>query len=41
MKMSFRALYDITNETGQKIQKKHGCNPAVSLQKAVTDILSI
>lgn len=35
MKMCFKALYDITNEIGKKVYKKHGSNPADSLQKTV------
>ncbi|XP_059660943.1 (3S,6E)-nerolidol synthase 1-like [Cornus florida] len=34
MKISFKALYDTTNEIGYKIYKKHGRNPTESLRKA-------
>ncbi|KAM7506178.1 hypothetical protein LguiB_005082 [Lonicera macranthoides] len=34
MKMCFKALYDITNEIGNKVHVKYGWNPVTSLQKA-------
>lgn len=35
MKTTFRALYDIVNQTAKIIVIKHGSNPVVYLQKAV------
>lgn len=35
MKMCFKALYDITNEIGNKVHVEYGWNPVTSLQKAV------
>nr|BBE32339.1 linalool/nerolidol synthase [Chengiopanax sciadophylloides] len=34
MKMCFKALYDVTNEIGKMVYKKHGLNLADSLQKS-------
>nr|AIC76496.1 linalool/nerolidol synthase [Prunus campanulata] len=34
MKISFKALYDITNETSDRAYKRHGWNPIESLKKS-------
>ncbi|XP_048438356.1 (3S,6E)-nerolidol synthase 1-like [Pyrus x bretschneideri] len=34
MKICFKALYDITNETSHTVHKKHGWNPIESLKKS-------